>query len=224
MRSFKNLIKIAEDDEIKQRIYQFRYRIYIEEMGKPYQNADHQNKVLTDSLDENCTLLYAEHEGEIIGTVRINWGSDKGTFNYFDSSDFALGRFRCFPDESFSFNSRLMIDTNFRSTLLGRNLAEESYHLGRERKVLFNFISCKPTLISFFSRLGFRTYKNEFDDANSGNQMPMVLLLEDENHLREIRSPFNYEAKLRSNNQSIAKWFQQEFSIHQPFDLVLQTS
>ena len=224
MRSFINNIKIAQDDETKRRIYEFRYRVYIEEMGKPYQNADHRNRVLIDSLDENCTLLYAENESEIIGTVRINWGSDETTLRYFDSSDFALGSFRCFPDDRFSFNSRLMIDPNFRNTLLGKNLAEESYRLGREQNVLFNFISCKPNLVSFFSRLGFRAYKNQFEDTNAGLQVPLVLLLEDENYLRQMRSPFYQDAKTRSNNLSVADWFEQEFSMKLPLELNLQTA
>jgi predicted GNAT family N-acyltransferase len=224
MYNFRDIIKIAESDEIKRRIYRFRYRIYIEEMGKPYQNADHQNKLLTDSLDQKCTLLYAEKNNKIIGTVRINWGADQETMNYFDNSDFALDRFRSFPDSRFSLNSRLMLSADFRNTLLGKNLAEASYRLGRERQIFFNFISCKPTLVSFFVRLGFRTYRNEFVDVNAGRQVPLVLLLEDENYLRETRSPFYQEAKLRSNNPSIGDWFRQEFSITTPFDLTTQTS
>src|SRR5215213_5818622 len=104
MRSFRDIIKIAEDDETKQRIYKFRYQIYIEEMGKPYRNADHQKKVLIDSLDENSTLLYAEQgSGEIIGTVRINWGRDNKSYAAFDNENFNLTRFKEFPNQSFSF-------------------------------------------------------------------------------------------------------------------------
>ncbi|HLM61027.1 MAG TPA: hypothetical protein VK308_09500 [Pyrinomonadaceae bacterium] len=40
MRNFTEQIRIAETDEERRAIYAFRYRVYIEEMGKPYKNPE----------------------------------------------------------------------------------------------------------------------------------------------------------------------------------------
>lgn len=207
MKSYKQIIKIAQTEAIKQAIYKFRYQIYIEEMGKPYQQADHSKKILTDYLDDTATLLYAEQEGEIIGTVRINWGKDVETFKYFDDSNFGISIFKHFPPQTFSFNSRLMLSSKYRKSMLAKDLAEKSYFLGRNNQVQFNFISCNPLLTPFFFRLGFRNYKKSFLDQNSGEQIPMVLIVEDVEHLYTVKSPFLSEAFERKNNPIYAKWF-----------------
>jgi len=151
MRNFTDQIRIAETDEERRAIFAFRYRVYIEEMGKPYKNADHENKLLTDELDDCATLLYVETDNEIIGTVRINWGCEEKVMSFYNNLDLALPYFSHFPSNLFSFNSRLMTSLAYRNTLLPKNLAEESYRLGRENGVYFNFISCKPILRSFLS-------------------------------------------------------------------------
>ena len=41
-------------------------------MGKSPAEADHQKKIIRDELDDEAHLLYAEDEGQIVGTVRLN--------------------------------------------------------------------------------------------------------------------------------------------------------
>lgn len=190
MRDFTNLIRVAEKDEERLAIYRFRYEIYIEEMGKPYKNADHVNRLLTDELDDLATLLYFENEGEIHGTVRINWGKDDVAFAAFDNPNFRLSRFDRFASKAFSFNSRFMVSPQFRNSRLGLDLARRSYWLGLQHRVLFNFINCNPGLVEFFERLGFKKYESTFLDEMVGDQTPMVLFLEDVDHLRHVKSPF----------------------------------
>src|SRR5882757_8136585 len=104
-RSSNIPIRVADCEQTRRAIYKFRYKIYIEEMGKPYRNADHENRLLTDELDENATLLYAEESGEIVGTTRINWGSDPIAMCAF-REPFDLDMFQEFPSHLLSFCSR----------------------------------------------------------------------------------------------------------------------
>lgn len=205
MRSFKDLIRVSTSEAERFRVYSFRYHIYIEEMVKPYRNADHQQKLLTDPLDEGSTLLYAEEEGEVIGTLRINWGDSALAF---DNENFALSRFPDFRRSTFSFCTRLMVSPKFRRTMLTTELAETAYRCARERGVALNFISCIRPLIPFFERLGYRRYKNEFIDPNVGPQVPLVLFLKDVGHLRCVKSPFYKEAARRVNRRPVANRFE----------------
>jgi predicted GNAT family N-acyltransferase len=206
MKNFTEHIRIAETKEKKRAIYAFRYRVYIEEMGKPYKNADHENKLLTDELDDCATLLYVEENDEITGTVRINWGCEEKVMQHYREC-FSLDCFREYPNNFFSFCSRLMVSQDYRKTKLAVNLSERAYLEGRKRKVLFNFLSCAPTLTPFFERLGYRRYKPDFHECGAGIQVSFVGLLEDLQRFQETRSPFLKEAVKWENSAETRHWF-----------------
>ena len=57
MSPFHQIIRVAKSDAERRGIYEFRYQVYIEEMGKPYSHADHEYNQLSDRLDDQATLL-----------------------------------------------------------------------------------------------------------------------------------------------------------------------
>ena len=215
MKPFNQSIRVAQTDDERRAIYEFRYRIYIEEMGKPYSHADHALKQLRDDLDDQATLLYATRNGEITGTLRINWGEDVSAFKAFAQSC-ALAKFRHFPSASLSFCSRLMVDPARRSSALAAALSTAAYLKGRDRNTQFNFMHCAPRLLSFFERMGFRQYTQSFRDPEIGSQVPLVLVVEDVEHLRITRSPFLDRALERLNSSYAARWFHNQFSVNRP--------
>jgi hypothetical protein len=179
-------------------------------MGKPYRNADHTEKLLTDDLDQTATLLYAEMDGQIVGTVRINWGSDRAVINAFHEA-FSLEMFRDIPNSALSFCSRLMVNGRLRRSPLAANLSIKSYQLGRERGVKLNFSHTAPKVAPLFQHMGFRKYKDEIEDEEVGRQIPLVLLLEDVEHLKAMGSPFLTEATQYKNSPAIRYWFEKQF-------------
>jgi len=207
-------INIAQTDDERSAIFKFRYQVYIEEMGKPYSHADHKRKQLSDPLDENATLLYSTVAGKIVGTLRINWGNDIEAINAF-TQPCGLFNFRSFPASSWSFCSRLMVHKAYRYSSLALALSLKAYQTGRERDIQFNFVHCVPKLVGLFERMGFRQYKQRFKDAEIGVQVPLVLVVEDINHLSATRSPFLAAALKRPNNCLTGLWFVNQFSIPQ---------
>ncbi len=212
MIDFRPSVLTANSEDERRSIYAFRYKVYIEEMGKPYANADHLNRLLGDELDDCGTVLYVQNAGQIIGTVRINWGCDEKVVDYYRER-FSLEHFRPFPIESFSFCSRLMVAREYRNTRLALNLSEVTYRKGRERGVQFSFLSCKPELAPFFQRLGCLRYKCDFHDPNSGLQIAFVQILQDIEFLRSIKSPFYKESVKWENSPETRKWFDSNASI-----------
>ena len=203
-------IRVAQTDAERNAIYEFRYQVYIEELGKPYSHADHERKRLTDPLDEKATLLYSAKEGKIVGTVRINWGEDVTAFKVFAKA-FNLAIFRCFPADSLSFCSRLMVHKDHRFSAVAGALSIAAYQLGRERGCQFNFAHCAPRLVRLFERMGFRQYKERFNDSEVGEQAPLVLVVEDIEHLRATGSPFLAQALALPNNNRTSLWFTRQF-------------
>jgi hypothetical protein len=184
-------------------------------MGKPYSHADHRRKRLTDQLDDGATLLYSAIDGEIVVTLRINWGEDSAALEAFAESC-ALVNFKDFPATSISFCSRLMIHQSHRYTSLAIALSSAAYVIGRERSTQFNFVHCAPRIVRFFERMGFRRYTNHFYDLEIGPQVPLVLVLEDVEHLRALNSPFLAHAVERASHNHSVSWFLKHFSNYQP--------
>lgn len=207
----------TDSDEHRERIYRFRYSIYVEEMGKPMPGADHERRTLRDELDERSTHLMALRGEELIGTIRITWGADGLPARFVNW--YGLDRFDGFPKKEISFTGRLMVSEGLRSSAVSLALAREAYRLGRERGVGFDFIHTTPALIPFFERLGHRRYASEFLDPDLGSRTPMVLVLGDVRHLDSCRSPFSSLAReLNHHRPEHADWFRNQFPHLQPHD------
>lgn len=205
-----SLIRQAETDEERQRIFRFRYAIYVEEMGKPMPGANHEQRILQDDLDARSTQLYVERDGDIAGAVRIIWGRDGLPPAY--SNWYGLERFRAFPSSEISFTGRMMVAEKYRSSPLAVSLGREAYRRGHENGVGFDFIHTTPPLVPFFERLGHRRYNGDFLDPDLGPRTPMVLVLEDLAHLERCQSPFANTARQWPNRPEPAAWFNREFS------------
>ena len=65
-------IRLAESQEDLEALYRFRYKIYVEEMGRVQHDADHLNKKIRDDLDDGGHNLLAFKQGKLVGAARIN--------------------------------------------------------------------------------------------------------------------------------------------------------
>lgn len=203
------LIREAITEQERQRIFRFRYAIYVEEMGKPMPGADHEQRLLQDELDARSTQLYVERTDEIAGAVRITWGRDGLPPAYVGW--YGLDRFRVFPPAAISFTGRMMVAGKHRNGPLAASLAREAYRRGLEHGVAFDFIHTTPPLIPLFERLGHRRYHGDFIDPDLGPRTPMVLVLEDLEHLEKTKSPFISTAAQWQKRPAPAEWFHREF-------------
>ncbi len=178
------VVKVANTDEERQRIFQFRYSIYIEQQGKSYE-ADHKNRLLFDAADDDsAALLYTtDKNGNVVSTMRINWG-----YKHFIECDFMKLSFfqHCFSDDDVMFCSRLMTLPNYKTHVL--KLFLEGYRMARKRGVIACFSHCDTKLIPFFKKLGFLTYGQSYYIEGVGEQQSL-LLLDDKEHFAKISSP-----------------------------------
>lgn len=213
-------IKIARSEEERRRVYAFRYAVYVEEMGKRLTAADDEARTVRDELDDTGTIFYAERDGRILATLRTNFGADFPKGEPLPEelrSHYALDRFEEFPPLSFSFSSRLMVSRDLRGTVLLGQLLLHAYGVARARGVLFDFCHCAPGLIGLYEHLGYRRYTDNFLDPDTGYRVPLLLLLRDEERMREIRSPFYRalppasESEVRTTEPEEIGWFAENF-------------
>jgi GNAT superfamily N-acetyltransferase len=178
--------KIATTNEEKERVFRFRYEIYIQELGWPVQ-ADHQRKVIVDQMDESGHIFYCEDEkGEIIAVSRVNLAKE-GDIEF--AEEYELERFKPFYPENVSTITRFMIHPSHRKTTITSALTKDLYEFGLRNNIYLDFINTHPPLDDFYKRLGYRYYKPPIPHPDFGEAIPMVLVLPDVNHLEKVRSP-----------------------------------
>jgi predicted GNAT family N-acyltransferase len=194
----------------KQKVYHFRYKVYVEEMRKQPRAANHQDKVLTDELDETATLLYIAQGDEIIATLQRSF-LDSALLPPALHQQLGISQFVDFPKSALSVSTRLMVAPAYRNSTTAGAIILAAYQDARERGVQFDFLHAAPWLIPFYTNLGYRRYTSHFLDPDVGLQVPQVLVTEDVEHLRHVRSPFYRKACRYTNNPAAADWFKQTF-------------
>lgn len=203
-------VRVAKAEADKQRVFHFRYQVYVEEMGKRPQEADHTLKQLRDPLDDSGIVLFMEDQGRVIASARFHSGSvcaeDSQT-----ASRYRLDLFDEFGLDALSFGSRLMIAPSWRGTRALGRLLSELYSLGRKQRACFNFVHCAPGLVDFYEQLGYLRYSDGFMEGDLGYRVPMVFVIEDVAHMRAVRSPLYRLARRYDNNEVASHWFHQKF-------------
>jgi len=210
-------IGIAITPEEKRKIYHFRYQIYVEEMSKHTDDIDYDKKLLSDELDEWAILLYAKIDSEIIATKRINIGTllefppklvEILSLNTFQNSHIENANHR------FAFITKVMISSSYRSSSVLYLLMAKCYEICCQNQVQFGFGACNFHLFRLYEQMGFRRYSKNFVDPGYGLLAPIVLLANDIQHLRMVRSPLYRVARKRGavSTQAV-EWFHTRFTI-----------
>jgi hypothetical protein len=211
-------IGIAATPEEKREIYHFRYQTYVEEMCKHVEGIDYTNELLSDELDEWGFLLYAKIDSRIIGTARINIGTladfPRKVAEFLSLDIFQNGTTKN-GDHKFSYCAKLMVTPAHRRSPVLYLLIARCYELSYCNQVQFGFLLCNFYLLRLYEQMGFHRYGKSFVYPGYGLVTPIVLLADDIQHLRMVRSPLFRIARKRGvvNTQAV-EWFHATFTKH----------
>ncbi|MDP6830736.1 MAG: cyclic nucleotide-binding domain-containing protein [Alphaproteobacteria bacterium] len=86
-----------------------------------------------------------------------------------------------------------------------------AFKLARSAGAHFDFTYCPPALVGLYEKIGYRSYSDNYLEADEGLQVPMILVMDDVQHLQSINSPFAKLALLKKPDPSIVKWFGSKF-------------
>ena len=153
-----------------------RYDVYCLEFGRTSPYADPEEGTIIDDLDENGASFVAYHDGQAVGTVRVNLGRD--------------GDFGILPDLYGMADSPFSIDD---SSAITKYAIREAWRGGSAYIRLFAaigtfvhssgaraiFIDCVPELARFYATMGFTRTAPVFVHYENGLSVPMVLDLDD---------------------------------------------
>ena len=176
----------VENDDLRNAVFAFRYRIYVEHMGRRQLHADHVRRIVVEPQDTSATIFAALLDGRVIGTVRGNSAADP-TMAYYrkiyrlDDVDFGgLG--------TVQITTKLMIDPAFARTGMAARLIVRYADGAFSRGVRVDLLDCNGPLIPFFERMGYFSYCGWRVHKEYGTVRPMFFALDTVSYLRRIGS------------------------------------
>ena len=198
-------VQIVDSPELLDRVCRFRYQTYIKELGTAYGQVELTDGMLKDELDEFAITMYAEHEGEIIGTARINFGCQ----GEFDEYWFECYKLHDFPEpDKICLGSKMMISPKWRKTKLSTMFLAHGFMLCKQYQADFIFLDCIPPLVRMYERMGYRRYKdNAPEDVNLKYYVPIVAVVNDSSYLESIGSPWAAMMLETETERASTIWF-----------------
>lgn len=178
-------------DAEREEAYRFRYDIYVEELRRYTDIADHENRRLIETDDELAHLYLIRHEGRVIGTARLSWGANAGAINNRMVGQYHLKPFLdAVPHQHLAVGERLMFAPEYRGgALLFKFVSEFLVSFSKKGIQLF-FGDCEPHLLNSYQAFGYRPYtRRHVNKAETGYLIPIVFVTGDLDYLRAIGSP-----------------------------------
>jgi hypothetical protein len=159
----------------------------VEEMKRPQAHADHARKLICEALDDFALLITARIDGEVVGTVRVNY-SRNGDLGLYERL-YGMAQFGDLHPAYTSITTKLMVDQRLRGSAVAKQMCRVVYLRGLADGIRLNLIDCNDNLLSLYQHLGYRKIR----DVVHPEYGPVSLLMLDMNdleYLQAVHSPF----------------------------------
>jgi hypothetical protein len=186
----RNRLEICEavGSSMRNEVYRFRYRIYVEQMGLRQKYADHVRKRVVEPLDDTARIYAAHLDGNVVGTIRGNRFSELPTA-YYRKLYRIDDRFPFRPDEM-SLTTKLMFDPALRGSLYPiRMIVHYARDFNARRPCKIDFVDCRRWLLPFFLKLGYVDYLGWVFHNEYGSVRPLFCPADQVDRLQRLRSP-----------------------------------
>lgn len=202
-------VGLANSDNIRTRIYGFRYATLVAGLGAQSKYADENKEQLVDDLDADAAQVYVAHKGAIAATVRVISGTHLNSDRF--NADYKLDQFKSSGRGALTLTDRLTVPRESRNPYLLQLILAAGHKSARHIGSKFDFRCCAPGMVMMYEKLGYRRYADNFESEEDGYQVPMVLVTEDIDYLKTIRSPLIGVAAEFKNSGETSEWFQNQF-------------
>jgi CRP-like cAMP-binding protein len=166
----------AQSEHDQEELFRFRYAVYVEELGRYRQSADHRGRRLVEPEDAHSVLYGARQGGHVVGTARLTFGADGLSHRQIDQ--YSLGHFLAeVPAELIAVGERLMVAPDLRGSTVSAELRDFEREDISARGVRMIFGACEPHLLSMYLSAGVRTYaEHNINSEEAGYLIPLVWL------------------------------------------------
>lgn len=168
-------------------VFQFRYKVYVEELHRKQTYADHNAKTIIDPLDKTARHGVVTKDGEIIAVVRLNMVRDGSVAPY--DSLYEIDQLPVAEQETASICTRNMVLAEYRKTGVSIRMLKMIYEHGIRAGATSCYMDVNEPLIPLFTKMGYvRLFEKDHPDY--GHVTVMMLPVLDLDHLTKTRSPF----------------------------------
>lgn len=200
-------VELATSEVQREAIAGFRYDIIVAQLKRQLASADHARHVVVDEEDASGVHAFVARDGEVVGAIRLNRLSDGAV-----SEDlvrlYALDQFADVSPEHIAVVSRLVVRPGVAG--VGDALSDFALKWAIENGIRLAFSYCSPHLVAPYEQLGFRRYKDNFQDP-MGYRVPMVLVVYDLEHLARIHSPLAAKLAAVAAGRNDSSFFAERF-------------
>lgn len=204
-------IAVASSDAEHDKIDRFRNSILVCEMDHRPGGVDAKSMMLRNAWDRSGAHIYASRVDTVVGAMRRNLvGAVDMPSAARDA--FQFDRFLAdFSPDSLTISSQPVLASAAAGEQAAALLYSYHYQTLRDQGTQFDFVSAPPAAIGLYEQIGYRRYGRNFLDAATGLRVPMVLVVEDIDHLRRIRSPLLQPIQTVPSRTDAAEWFSAAF-------------
>ncbi len=204
-------ISRADDRAGQAALAEFRYRVYVEELGGHLPGADHHRRRLWDALDEVSVSYAIWDAGTAVGSLRVSYLDDVPELAPF-LEKFHFGPvLDRFGPGAICLTSRFIVDARVRHGTASLRLIEAGFRDVVERHARFNFGDCSPHLVPFYEHMGYRRYARSYNDPAYGFKLPIVMVVRDQDWFREVRSPLLRIAAAYPADREASEWLRSHY-------------
>lgn len=176
----------GKDDDFS-RLRRFWYDIYVKEMGRHVDAADHDKRELDDKRAHVAYVIVAERGAEIVGTL-ICTPSTTGALGSYESF-YNMQAIGMAHPMSTAIITKLMVSKEFRTTPLSLRMSCELYRCAVPEGIYHPIIDCNDHLVPLFTRIGFKQWLKPRFHPDYGRVHILKLDTLDLDHLEDVRSP-----------------------------------
>lgn len=182
-------VHFVESPEEMRAVEKLRYDGYIRRMRRIRATADHARGLLPLPADEYSRILFAVAGGEVVGTMRIRHGK-LGPYTEAEQNAFAPDSFSpTVSIENTVIQDAFVIADAHLGGPLRMKLFQAATRYVLEQRIEVVYCDCMPHLLGTYQRIGFRTYKPNFDSPDAGILVPLCVVVADVEYMEKIKSP-----------------------------------
>jgi GNAT superfamily N-acetyltransferase len=179
--------KVCKYHETPRELFNFRYKIYVEELKRHQTYVQHELETIEDPLDPTGYQGIATENGKIIGCVRLNLAREGGVAFY--RKFYQIDRLPHSEQMTASICTRYMVTPEYRRTRVPLELLKLIYLFGIENGSTACYMDTNEPYIPMYLKFGYEAlFEKEHPDYGLVTVMRLPVL--DLEHLRATRSPF----------------------------------
>lgn len=187
--SANHQVRIAETHQDLQRIGRLRYSLFVAKDGKSYPCADHENQCFIEPIDHKSLNICGVNDSTCLTAIRLTRAQialeDDYLQRLLNHSPFDASRYG-----RLTVVSRLVAARHKDAKPLMVGAMREGYRVALANGIAFAVAATRPSLVPFFSRMGFVASGVSYVEAIAGEMCVVVLDLHDRAHFTAVGSIF----------------------------------